>query len=131
MGMNDWIKKTLEEQGLDCAIERVVAAYDYVSFPELERRFGEFTQVEGNYTLGFSDKNIVIWPELSEAFVDAILKLRTEDRVRYFQADLLTYVADGGILKLPIARRDRCYKKPHWMPTVLRPGPNTRPYPSL
>ena len=33
-----------------------------------------------------------------------------------------TYMHDGRALTLPLVKQIRQYKKPHWLPVVLRPG---------
>jgi hypothetical protein len=49
--------------------------------------------------------------------------LRAARKIHPVPTSRLTYIIDGKFLSLPIAKNERHYKKPHWLPVVLNPGP--------
>jgi hypothetical protein len=77
-------------------------------------------EVDGTTVIAHGDKeNIVLWAGVSENFADAILSLVIPKLVIERSTPLLVYLADGRIIRLPLARKFRDYKKPHWCPTVF------------
>jgi hypothetical protein len=63
--------------------------------------------------------NIVFWTNLSEAALAAMKELREEGAIFMHPAHPLSYLYDGAMLKLPLARRSQNYKKPHWCPVCF------------
>jgi hypothetical protein len=64
--------------------------------------------------------NIVLWSDVSEEFVSALSSIQQDTEV--LPTSFLTYLYDGGMLTLPIAKRiprGSDYNKPHWLPIVL------------
>lgn len=92
----------------------------HVSFAELQRieGFGG-----GHVELRFDSKNIVLWQGLTEAAAAAIGELRQAQLIHPVPTVLLTYLVDGRIPRLPIAKHFRHYKNPHWLPVVFDVGP--------
>jgi len=70
-----------------------------------------------------SDKaeNVFFWMGLSEEVCDAIIELRNSDKIYMHPAHMLTYIADGAALTIPIAKHPPKggYKKPHWLPVCF------------
>lgn len=122
----DWFKKpkpdlTLEEMKED--LLGYVECYDWVSIAELTHRYDD--QAKGDYLwVTESDDNIVFYAGLSQKLLSALWELLREKKVHLHPASLLTYLVDGGMLKLPLARKPPRggYKKLHWLPICLRPG---------
>jgi len=87
--------------------------------------FVEITKIEGcegELALTFSTyENIVLWPSMSQACVEALAELRNAKLIEMKPSTPLVYMIDGGLVKLPLAKTARQYKEPHWLPTVLWP----------
>ena len=95
-----------------------------VSFAELENMIPGFGGGDKQWVLegeGFS--NIIMWVGLTDAACDALEELRAARRIHPTPASFLVYLIDGRMLQLPLAKRKRHYKKPHWAPIVFNPGP--------
>lgn len=122
----DWFKKpkpdlTLEEMKED--LLRYVEYYDWVSIAELTHWYDD--QAKGDYQwVTESDDNMIFYAGLSEKLISALRELLREKKVHLHPASLLTYLVDGGMLKLPLARKPPRggYKELHWLPICLRPG---------
>jgi hypothetical protein len=98
---------------------------DYVSFAELDRRFGETYEMDGDYGIELGAlPNAWVWSGMSEEYAQAIIELRNEGRIQYESASELVYFFDGGMLQMPIARRLRKdgYMQPRWLPVTIRPA---------
>jgi len=109
------------------ALKQLIVDYvgdcDYVSFPELERHGAQAGfAMEGTAALELGTSNTVIWMGMSPAFCDAIREMLDDKTVFLVPATTLTHIADGKVLTLPIAKRPPAngYKRPHWLPAVLR-----------
>lgn len=114
--------ETLAKAGdLAGAIVEYVRHYDYVSFPELLRRLEPFADVRGTWALEIAP-NVVLWLGMSDAFVDAFNEAKRRGPLVPVPASTLTYLIDGGLLNLPVAKRipKGGYKKEHWLPITLR-----------
>lgn len=92
-----------------------------VSFAELSRfeGFGGKIRIEAR-------ENMVIWANMSQEAVDALNELRAEAKVHFYPTQILVYMADGAALDLPLAKSNRDYKKPHWLPCVVNLGPHPK-----
>jgi len=104
------------------AIYKLVADRDWVTFAELSRDIDGF---RGNWAIEAAP-NVFFWTALSEEALDALDELFAEKRIVYAPAHPLSYLADGGLLRLPLAKRPNKkggYKKPHWVPVCRRPRP--------
>ena len=95
----------------------------HVTFVELERilkRRG--VQSQGSLTWEMSGcPNMALWVGMSAEFCDvADAVLRTE-HIELRSTVLLTYLIDGGLPQLPIAKRPprNGYKELHWAPVVF------------
>ena len=89
---------------------------DTATFVELKGVYGE--GADGDYEISVRP-NVILWVGMSTDFLKALNALK--DKVGMSSASYLSYVIDGGMLKLPIAKRPRDYKKPHWFPVCFRP----------
>lgn len=87
------------------------------SFVELERAFGE--EFKGDYWFGIADKNIWFWYGMSEEFIDALKTLMDEDLIKLEPCHLLVYVMDGCVPQIPLAKQNRIYVKPRWLPSAF------------
>jgi hypothetical protein len=106
------------------AILQLVTQRRTVSFAELGRLDG-FSG--GDLQIGLSNdviSNVVLWSGLTQAAVDALDELRVARKIHPVPTTPLVYLIDGQMLKLPIVKSKRHYKKPHWLPMVFNPGPS-------
>lgn len=107
---------------LEFEIENFVQLRDHVSFAELFNLLGD--RMKGELTLTSpANENIVFWMNVSQDFSDALNHL-TEGKktVRLEPASPLVYMLDGRFPELPLVRAIRIYRRPHWLPVILRPG---------
>jgi hypothetical protein len=105
----------------------IVRDRDYVSFAELAREWPEHFNVRGEaYGIEATNRgenvgNIFYWTGLSAIGVKA-LEIGRPALFTFEPCNPLSYFIDGCALTLPLARRVRKYKEPHWLPVVLRPA---------
>lgn len=103
-------------------ILELVRSRDHVSFAELNRLIPGFSGGETSLLLT-GKENIVVWANMTDDGYNAVSELLTGKLVHLSPASFLVYLADGICLTLPIVKQVRNYKRPHWAPCVLRPGP--------
>ena len=103
----------------DAMLKRI-GTYGSVTFVELRRLFGQ--EAKGQLSIVLAEyPNIVLWTGVSKTFVDAFDFIRSKIRLK--STSELTYLIDGGILQMPIAKKKCDYKEPHWAPVCLNLGP--------
>ena len=96
----------------------LVAERQHVSFVEIKRLLGEDSR--GEIWLYLPEHpNIILWPNMSQAMADALTSLVKTGRLYAHPSSVLVYLADGESLNLPLAKQERQYKKPHWLPVVF------------
>ena len=115
---------------LEQAILRYVDDHRSASFAELSTRLGSVTpeghegfDMDGDYNLCLpGNSNLVLWSGMSELFITTVARLLDERVLRPEPTSHLVYLADGKYLQLPIVKKPPHggYKKPHWLPCVLR-----------
>lgn len=113
---------SMAEQILD-----YVSKYRNVTFAELTRNIEGFGG--GDIALAIDNSrasNFVLWVGLTEQAYEAVTRLQSEQKIHVDPTPLLTYIIDGCCLRLPVAKTIRHYKKPHWSPVVLNPGPRCK-----
>jgi hypothetical protein len=100
-------------------IEELVRKRDWLSFVELRR---EIPETDGDMMYGDDRLNLFIGFGLTNEAIDALMLLRSENRVLPVPGSFMSYMVDGGVAALPIATRipRRGYKTPHWTPCFLR-----------
>jgi hypothetical protein len=94
---------------------------DNVTFAELSRMDG----ASGHYVFELGE-NVVCWSGISKELCDALRDLREADRIHFASTSHLTYLIDGATLNLPLVKRVRAYRKPHWLPVVVKLGPDPK-----
>lgn len=109
------------------AVEAYVRAYDWVTFPEVMRTLEPFVPggIRGPMAITLADDpNIILWRGMSEPFVEAVRGLLGR-RVWCHPGRPLTHLIDGGLLRMPLAKRSPKggYTAPHWLPVCLRAVP--------
>lgn len=94
-----------------------------VSFAELDQLTG-FRDRENGFEIGWRSQNIVFWSGISEEGCDALDAALDADLIHYHPTSAFIYLLDGTMPQLPVAKQVRTYKQPHWLPVVLKLGPN-------
>ena len=101
-----------------------VTAYKHVTFAELDQKIEGFSGGELQISINNEQtSNIVLWQGLTEEAVDALEELWQAKKIHQLPAHFLSYLHDGRMLRLPLAKRPQHYKKPHWAPVCFNPGP--------
>lgn len=103
-------------------IDRVLV-YDHVTFAEL----GGYLEGLGIPSRGDNAfeltrcPNLLLWAGMSDEFFDVAAALYDHQHIEMRPTHMLTYLADGGFLNLPVAQRPpkNGYRRPHWAPTVF------------
>lgn len=96
----------------------------HVSFAELT---GRFDDTEGDLDYGDIKLNLVYWANVSETLIKTIQALLKSGKIYARNTTPFVYIADGQMLRLPIAKRSNWkYKEPHWMPVILNPISNLK-----
>ena len=101
---------------LRTAILNLVCEKKSVSMIEIMRLPG----TEGEFTFE-AFNNCIIWDSISQEGLEAISSLMWGNLIEPHGASVLIYLIDGGHLKLPLAKKERAYKHPHWLPIVFEP----------
>jgi|RhiMetdeSRZDD1v2_1073273.scaffolds.fasta_scaffold1639237_2 hypothetical protein len=67
--------------------------------------------------------NLVLWTGMSQEWVDALNELFRAGLLWRQPCIVLTYLVDGAVLQLPLAKRPpkQGYATPHWAPSCVRP----------
>jgi len=105
-------------------IEAFVKQRDYVTFVEIQNLRGRGA-LRGDCGLEIPGReDLVLWGGMSDELGEALDELIRAGRIHLVPASRLTYLVDGGSMRLPLAKRPmgKPYKKPHWLPCCLRPG---------
>lgn len=87
-----------------------------VSFVELSRDIANF---KGSYAYGLADLNIWFWFNISKEAIGALKSLQEQKLIRIQPANILIYVADGGVPMIPVAKQKRKYKTERWTPVEI------------
>lgn len=105
----------LVQMAVDLVYER-----NYVSFVELQALWASHFDVKGDYAITLdTNENIVFWSGVSERFSRLFNLLEGHDKVKLAPTDYWAYLIDGCVLRLPLVKTRRNYKKPHWLPAVV------------
>lgn len=107
------------------AILQLVTECKHVTFAELSQMIEGFGGGELCLSLETDElSNAVMWVGMTQAAIDALEELRLAKAIHPVPTVPLVYLIDGSMLKLPICKSKRHYKKPHWLPMVFNPGPD-------
>jgi hypothetical protein len=109
------------------AIVEFVRERDWVTLVELQRHMGDYMETKGHIALEWAP-NLLLWGGMSQELVDLLIELNKEKRIVYYTTSALTYMADGGVVDLPVAKNmpKKGYKKPRWLPVCIRVAPCDR-----
>lgn len=111
------MEKEKVQQMADAILE-LVTERETVTFAELVNYISGFS---GEYQLSHGRPNVVIWPSASETAADALNQLRAENKIFMHPANILSYICDGVVPNMPVAKRipNNGYKKPRWLPVCF------------
>jgi hypothetical protein len=124
--MADWEQMMAQETGselMEREILRYVREHDECTFPELIGGVeAAGVKCRGEYCIQYSDYGeVYFWGGASEAFVNAIALLKQERMITLKPIPAMLHVlAGGGGMGLPKAAPGRTYKRPRWLPVVLK-----------
>lgn len=107
--------------GLENAIRETLRK-DHVTFAELSRIEG----FNGDFQIRFPEHNELLWSGISEEAIDILTRMREADEFHFVPTPFMTYLIDGAALTCPVATKAQRYKKTHWLPVVLKLGPEEK-----
>jgi hypothetical protein len=114
-----------EELSTDQLAEKVIAfvreKHGGVTFVQLERLLEPHIEIEGHQALMPDGEypNIIMWGGVSEAFQQVMEAALASGKIVYHPTASLTYMVDGKVPSLPLARSLRQYAEPHWIPLAF------------
>lgn len=98
---------------------RFIIARRHVSFVEIKRCFEE---TDGDTYMFWDNQTVMLWEKMSSKLVDLLQGMLKSEEITMSTTTVLTYLIDGGILRLPVAKQlNRKYKKTRWLPVVFNP----------
>jgi hypothetical protein len=108
-----------EGRWADAVVEKCRQLGGGVTFVELKDMLGRYMDVRGTWAWEIAP-NTILWADMSEQFLDVMTAARP--RLDIAPAAWLVYAIDGGLLRLPIAKRvpKAGYKTEHWLPVCFR-----------
>ncbi|OUJ18420.1 hypothetical protein AMET1_1336 [Methanonatronarchaeum thermophilum] len=96
---------------------------DGATFIELKKLLKNKIDVNGQYALTApTNDNLIFWSDMSKELTEIITELIEEKEIMYIPTHPLPYMAEGGGLKLPLAKKPKPkngYQEPHWTPITL------------
>ena len=111
----------MTEKSIAQTIYDMIGDYGDVSFAALSLNWPDLFR-HGNKEIlmeGATFSNIVLWSGLSDEGI-AVLQDVLEMGCEYAPTPPLVYLVDGSMLNLPLAKSARKYKKPHWLPVLIK-----------
>jgi hypothetical protein len=114
--------KTMKEKMKAMILNLLKERSEGISFAQMENMFDDNSiDYNGDHIIGSSKyKNIYYWLNMSDDFSHAIIELRKEDKIEFNECNVIIYLADGKIIKYPLARKAIQYEEPHWLPTIIK-----------
>lgn len=97
-------------------VQRYVDDYDNVTMAELSRDWPEHFS-DGTHSLSVSSPNVIVWINMSEEGCAVLEWFMAQKRVE--PCAWMAYMIDGSMLRLPLVKSRRLYKRPHWLPIKL------------
>lgn len=89
------------------------------SFVELQNACAQ-AGIDSNGECGLLLKeNLYVWAGVSDDFSDAYQDLWNGGEIKGLPTTPMIYWIDGQALTLPVAKRYKPYKKPHWFPIAI------------
>lgn len=115
------LKEKLKEEFLKKILE-----YNHVTFAELMNFEGARGECEISAAPDYP--NLIMWSGISLEASEALRELVNEKKIERQSCSSFTYLIDGSVLKIPVAKNLKNYKKPRWLPVAFcRPKDWVRP----
>ncbi|KKW76287.1 hypothetical protein AAV97_17400 [Acinetobacter sp. Ag2] len=87
-----------------------------VSFVEFQN---EFPEIKGDWDFILTEFNLLLWPNVTEEFIQAIDFLIKSEKLQFAPCESLVYIGDGVVLNYPIANDFKPYASLKWFPIVF------------
>jgi len=104
-------------------IIKYVKNYPDCTFSELVFSLSKSYEISGKMAL-YLRENLILWEGCTSDFNNAMSELINSSQITLVplseQKALLVYSYSGNIINLPIAKKVMDYKKPHWLPTIIK-----------
>lgn len=97
-------------------VEFVKQKSGHVSFIEFQN---EFSEIKGDWDFVLSEFNLILWPNVTTEFIEAIDHLIRNDILKFAPCEPLVYIGDGVILDYPVANNFKKYPSLKWFPVVF------------
>lgn len=111
----------MTEQQIRWIILGLVGDRGHVSFVEL---LNELPEERGEFTMHLPGyESIVLWTGMSEMLARLVSEMIAEKQVHPHPASHLTYMIDGAVPQMDVAKSLRQYKEPRWFPVTLHHSP--------
>ena len=114
-----------QDEVVESTVE-LICKRDWVTFVEIEQHLERSgIETDGNFVVE-ACPNGMMWVNMSQEFVDIVMKLRDDERVTVESGEWLAYLIDGRVPGLPVAKRpprdpQKGYHRPRWIVTLFRP----------
>lgn len=91
------------------------------SYAELEHLFDELNfEWRGNFDICSGQcENVILWTGWNKEAIEVINNLKRSEKIEQVLTDPIIYLIDGKALNMPIVKKYKDYKKPHWLPVVF------------
>ena len=110
----------MTEDELTSEVLAYIRKNNNVSFAELARKWPDYFRGGDRGIVLDKYDNIVLWDGLTEMACAVYHRVMKEPDIEMHPTAILVYLVDGSMLRMPVAKRAVQYKKPHWLPCVLR-----------
>jgi hypothetical protein len=91
----------------------------YMDFSELQEQIKGF-EGESSMCLSNEYNNIIVWPFCSSEAISALVELKKEGKIEFDVCNNIQMMMYRVFPVLPVAGRLYAYKKPRWLPTLVK-----------
>jgi hypothetical protein len=110
------VNKELIKDAIRDQLKRSPTGNSFVDLMNACRKVG--IDPEGDVGLKLKE-NLYVWAGVSDDFSDAYRELWDGHEIKGCPTTAMIYYIDGQTLTLPVAKKYRPYKKPHWYPIAI------------
>jgi hypothetical protein len=98
-----------------------------VTYAEIKDMLSPYIDTDGEWAIELPGyHNIIMWGGMSKEFIDIMGAVQKTGQIECAPTSPLTYIADGRMMRMPLAKQLRQYKELHWLPVVLNPKKKPR-----
>ena len=87
-----------------------------ITFAQLSKNIDGFN---GDMYISDKDTNVILWVEISKEATQAIENLVKTNKILVDKTSPLCYYIDGMIPNIKLAKKNKKYKKLHWLPVAI------------